>query len=352
VTLGAAWSVYHLGDTPRAAPLAADGVAGSRQAGEPQLEAWGRNLLAALAWCAGDADRIVAEIEASRVLTGPADPALAARAQVLLAHAAFLAGDLAEEDRQGLLAVKLARTAAGQEGLVLALTSWSISAIAGAGIQPATVAGLEEAADVIAAHPDRFAETVMRRLRAELFATLGQFDAAETEIRLCWAAGRNGALRVVEYVAPQAEARLAAAQGDTAAAAAALRRAADGGRRVAMVMFVPGALAHLACLAAIGGDESTAAAAVAETRAELGSRRQAITAAALGYAEGVLAWHQGELAGAEHLAREATVAWHRGSNRMAACDGIELLGVLAAARERYPDATRLLAAAEAARRPL
>jgi DNA-binding NarL/FixJ family response regulator len=181
---------------------------------------------------------------------------------------------------------------------------------------------------------------------------LGQFDAAETEIRLCWAAGRNGALRVVEYVAPQAEARLAAAQGDTAAAAAALRRAADGGRRVAMVMFVPGALAHLACLAAIGGDESTAAAAVAETRAELGGRRQAITAAALGYAEGVLAWHQGELAGAEHLAREATVAWHRGSNRMAACDGIELLGVLAAARERYPDATRLLAAAEAARRPL
>jgi len=352
ITLGTAWSVYHLGDTPRAAPLAADGVAVSRQAGEPQLEAWGRNLLAALAWCAGDADRIVAEIEASRVLTGPADPALAARAQVLLAHAAFLAGDLAEEDRQGLLAVELARTAAGQEGLVLALTSWSISAIAGAGIQPATVAGLEEAADVIAAHPDRFAETVMRRLRAELFATLGQFDAAETELRLCWAAGRSGALRVVEYVAPQAEARLAAAQGDTAAAAAALRRAADGGRRVAMVMFVPGALAHLACLAAIGGDESTAAAAVAETRAELGSRRQAITAAALGYAEGVLAWHQGELAGAEHLAREATVAWHRGSNRMAACDGIELLGVLAAARERYPDATRLLAAAEAARRPL
>ncbi|HTQ87857.1 MAG TPA: helix-turn-helix transcriptional regulator [Streptosporangiaceae bacterium] len=37
---------------------------------------------------------------------------------------------------------------------------------------------------------------------------------------------------------------------------------------------------------------------------------------------------------------------------MGACDGIELLGVLAAARERYPDAARLLAAADAARRPL
>jgi DNA-binding CsgD family transcriptional regulator len=352
IMLGAAWSAYHLGDTPRAALLAADGVTLSRQAGEPQLEVWGRNLLAALAWCAGDADRIVAEIEASRALSVPADPALAARAQVLLAHAAFLAGDLAEEDRQGLLAVELARTAAGQEGLVLALTAWSISAIAGAGIQPAIVAGLQEAADVLAAHPDSFAETVMRRLRAELFATLGQFDAAETEIRLCWAAGRSGAFRVVEFVGPLAEARLAAAQGDTATAVGALRRAADGGRRVALVMFVPGALAHLACLAAIAGDQATAAAAVAEARAELGGRRQAITLAALRYAEGVMAWHHGELADAEHRAREATLQWHRGSDRMDAADGIELLGVLAAARERFPDAARLLAAADATRRPL
>ena len=99
--LGAAWSAYHLGDSPRAAPLAADGIACARQAGEPQLEAWGRNLLAGLAWHAGDADRIVAEIEASRDLSGPADPALAARAQVLLANAALLSGDLAEQDRHG-----------------------------------------------------------------------------------------------------------------------------------------------------------------------------------------------------------------------------------------------------------
>ena len=352
VLIGAAWSAYHLGDTPRAALLAADGVALSRQAGEPQLEAWGRNLLAGLAWCAGDADRIVAEIEASRALSGPADPALAARAQVLLAHAAFLAGDLAEEDRQGRLAVELARTAAGREGLVLALNAWSRSAITGAGIQPATVAGLEESVNVLAAHPDRFAETVMRGLRAELFATLGQLDAAETEVGLCWAAGRSGALRVVESTGPLAEARLAAARGDTAAAIGALRRAADGGRRVAMVMFVPAALAGLACLAAIAGDQSTAAPAVAEARAELGGRHQAITAAALRYAEGVMAWHRGELAAAEHLVREATVQWHRCCDRMAASDGIELLGVLAAARERFTDAARLLAAADAARRPL
>ena len=65
-----------------------------------------------------------------------------------------------------------------------------------------------------------------------------------------------------------------------------------------------------------------------------------------------MAWHRGELADAEHLAREATVQWHRGSDRMDACDGIELLGVLAAARERFTDAARLLAAADAARRPL
>ncbi len=46
------------------------------------------------------------------------------------------------------------------------------------------------------------------------------------------------------------------------------------------------------------------------------------------------------------------MAWHGCCDRMDACDGIELLGVLAAARERFSDATRLLAAAEAARRPL
>jgi DNA-binding CsgD family transcriptional regulator len=87
-------------------------------------------------------------------------------------------------------------------------------------------------------------------------------------------------------------------------------------------------------------------------RAEFGGLRQAITSAALNYAEGVLAWHRGELAEAEHLAREATGQWHRGSDRMDACDGLELLGALAAARERFPDAARLLAAAETARQPL
>jgi len=161
-----------------------------------------------------------------------------------------------------------------------------------------------------------------------------------------------GALRGVETLAPLAEARLAAARGDTAMAVDALRRAADGGRRTEIVMVVPTALAGLACMAAIAGDESTAAAAVGEAGAELGGRRQAITAAALRYAEGVMAWHRGELAAAEHLVREATVQWHRGCDRMDACDGIELLGVLAAARERFPDAARLLAAADAARRPL
>ena len=117
-------------------------------------------------------------------------------------------------------------------------------------------------------------------------------------------------------------------------------------------MVVPAALAALACMGAIAGDESTAAAAVAEARAELGDRRQEITAAALNYAESVMAWHRGEFADAERLAREATVQWHRGRDRMDACDGIELLGVLAAVRERYPDAARLLAAADAARQPL
>ena len=41
--------------------------------------------------------------------------------------------------------------------------------------------------------------------------------------------------------------------------------------------------------------------------------------------------------------------WHHGSDRMAAADGIELLGVLAAARERHADAARLLGAGAAVR---
>jgi DNA-binding CsgD family transcriptional regulator len=183
---------------------------------------------------------------------------------------------------------------------------------------------------------------------ARLFATLGQLDAAETEVGLCWAAGRSGAARLVEVLGPLAEARLAAARNDTAAAVRALRRAADGSRRVGIVMFVPAILAHLACMAA-AGDQPTAAAAAGEARAALAGRRQAITTATLRYAEGATAWHRGELADAEHLVREATVRWHRCGELMDACDGIELLGVLAAARERFPDATRLLAAADAAR---
>ena len=79
-----------------------------------------------------------------------------------------------------------------------------MSAIAGAGIQPATMTALDEAANLIAAHPDRFAETIMRQCRARLFATLGQLDAAETEVGLCWAAGRSGAVRLVESTGPPA----------------------------------------------------------------------------------------------------------------------------------------------------
>jgi predicted ATPase/DNA-binding NarL/FixJ family response regulator len=352
VMLGAAWSAYHLGENQRAATIAADGIACAREASEPQLEAWGRNLLAGLAWHAGDAARIVAELEPSQALSGQADPALAARAQVLLANAALLSGDLAQHERHAMLAIELARASAGEEGLALALIVWTISAIAGAGIQPATVAALDEAANLTAARADRFTETIMHQWRARLFATLGQLEAAETEAGFCWATGRGGAVRLVEFLGPAAEARLAAARGDAAAAMGALRQAADGGRRVGIVMFVPADLAALACMAAIAGDERAAAAAVGEARAVLGDRRQAISAAALRYAEGIMAWHRGELADAEHLAREATVQWHRCSDRMGACDGIELLGVLAAARERFPDAARLLAAADAARRPL
>ena len=192
----------------------------------------------------------------------------------------------------------------------------------------------------------------MRQLRAELFATLGQFEAAETEIRLCWAAGRSGAVRVVEFHGPIARPVLPppGATPRPPSARCAGRPTAGAASGASCRFPPPWPTWHAWPPSPV--TQSTAAAALAEARAELGGRRQAITAAALRYAEGVMAWHRGELADAERLVREATVQWHRCRDRMDACDGIELLGVLAAARERFPDAARLLAAADAARRPL
>ena len=129
--IGAAWSAYHrttTGVQPRSPPTASlvPSTRANRSWRSGAATCWPR-----VAWSAGDADRIVAELEASRALSGQADPALAARAEVMLANAAFLAGDLADQDRHGQLAIELARTAVGQEGLALALSAWSMSAIAG-----------------------------------------------------------------------------------------------------------------------------------------------------------------------------------------------------------------------------
>jgi hypothetical protein len=73
-------------------------------------------------------------------------------------------------------------------------------------------------------------------------------------------------------------------------------------------MFVPALLASRACLAAVAGDDpAAAAAAITETRAALSGRHEAITQATLSCAEGILAWHRGDLAGAERLVRTATL---------------------------------------------
>jgi hypothetical protein len=253
-------------------------------------------------------------------LLDQADQALASRARVMLANAALLTGDLAEHQRQAQRAAALARAAPGQEGLALALTVTAVAAITGAGITSATQAALDEAVTVAVKHADRFTETIMRHWRARLFATVGQLDAAETEAELCWAAGRNGAVRLIEVLGPLAEARLATATGDFAAAAA-LGRAADGGRRSGVTQFVPVTLAARACLAAIAEDQLAAAATLAETRAALGERGEAITQATITHAEAIMAWHQGELADAERLARTATMHWHRCRDLMDAADG-------------------------------
>ena len=103
--------------------------------------------------------------------------------------AAFLAGGLAAQDRHGLLAIELARAAAGRKGLALALTGPAAAAIARAGIQPVTVAALDEAVTVLAAQPDRFAEMIVRRLRADqpgvhLLGEAGDHGGGEQRIGL------------------------------------------------------------------------------------------------------------------------------------------------------------------------
>ena len=63
----------------------------------------------------------------------------------------------------------------------------------------------------------------------------------------------------------------------------------------------------------------------------------------------IMTRHRGELTDAERLARLATPAWQGSLDLMGAADGVEFLGVLAAARERFSDAAQLLAGADAAR---
>jgi hypothetical protein len=60
-----------------------------------------------------------------------------------------------------------------------------------------------------------------------------------------------------------------------------------------------------------------------------------------------MAWPRGELADSERLARTATLAWYGSLDLMGAADDVEFLGVPAAARERFSDVARLLAAATA-----
>ncbi len=86
----------------------------------------------------------------------------------------------------------------------------------------------------------------------------------------------------------------------------------------------------------------------------LASRAEVLLANAA-YLSGDLAEQQRHGQRAIELARAApgreglAQQWHQCGDRMDACDGLELLGVLATARERPADAARLLAAAAAAR---
>ena len=181
VLLGAAWSAYHLGDNPRAAPLAADGIACARQAGEPQLEVLGPQPAGGPGLARGRCgpDRRRSRRQPGSIRPGRSGARGAGRDP---AGQRGLPGGRPGRARAALPARDRARPHGGGPGRArpradrLGRCPRSPERAS----SPPPWPRWTRPRTVTAAHPDRFTETAMRHWRAELFATLGQLEAAET----------------------------------------------------------------------------------------------------------------------------------------------------------------------------
>ena len=209
--LGAGWCAYHLGDSDDAEALARQGLELAEAAGDDLLEAWARVLLAGLAWSAGNGDRVRDLLAgAAEWSEAPAAAPLAARAAVLLSNVSFVAGDLRDARRLGELAVAHARAAPGTENLALAFICSAHPALVAGDLDTAATL-IDDALATARAAGDRFAETIGWYQRAWLWSVRGDADAAEVEAGRCWSVGRAGAVRLVDALAPVADAAAALA---------------------------------------------------------------------------------------------------------------------------------------------
>jgi len=146
-----------------------------------------------------------------------------------------------------------------------------------------------------------------------------------------------------------AEAAAALAAHDVGGAEAALAQATENGHAMGFSAFEPTWLADRACLAARRGDGVAAGELIREAERVMAARPADLAAATVAFARSLVAWHDGDLPLAERRAREATLAWLDRGARLDAGDGVEVLGALACARERWSEGVRLLAAAAAER---
>ena len=244
-----------------------------------------------------------------------------------------------------------ALAAPGTENLALAFICSAHPALVAGDLDSAATL-IDDALATARAAGDRFAETIAWYQRAWLWSVRGDADAAAVEAGRCWAVGRAGAVRLVDALAPVADAAAALARGRSVDAQHALGRAVVGGRAMGFVAFVPGWLADRACLAAQLGDEVLAEDLQAEAKSAVSGLGEGLSAATVTAASAILAWRRGDLAGAERLARVATAGWHDAGAFLDAADGVELLGTLASQRGRWEDGVRLLAAAVSVRHRL
>lgn len=353
LVLGRAWAAYEVGDFALAERLASDGLQAAVASAEPELEAWGRNLLAGMCWSHGDADgirRVLSGVVGERVdkARGTRPSASRSRSYVYLMNAAFLDGDFAEGLQLGQAAIRLARDSPARSGLAIASIA-SVNHALAVGDGDLAVALADDVVEAAEANPDPLSQTLLPWVQTQVFAYVGDLAAAKEAARRCHEADRPGGVRFAGVMARFADAVVTAASGDRGGARRALRDAVRIARQINYRPFEVGYLSTLAVMAVLDDDPIEARGLIDECVVLVGNSRRTPTRIELRFAEGLLAWQTGDKRAAHRRLCDVAAARVQIGALPDAADTIEMLGCLAADMGRWRDAARLLAAAEGAR---